>query len=103
MYEELKGMEEVLHQRKEELRTQLTTMENARENYHKDWTLLVANEKKLWKELQVAQGKAKLFILQTANDWESMATENKTKTTLYGEFIEQLPIKMGELLEEAKT
>jgi hypothetical protein len=41
--------------------------------------------------------------LQIANDWESMATKNKTKTTLYDELIEQLLIEMGELLEEAKV
>jgi hypothetical protein len=39
--------------------------------------------------------------LQTTNDWESVAIENKTKATLYDEL--QLPIKMGEFLEEAKT
>jgi hypothetical protein len=78
-------------------------MGNAHENHHKDWTLLVANEKKFSKELQVAQGKVELFILQTANDWENVAIENKTKTTLYDEFVEQLPIKMGKLLEEAKA
>jgi len=103
MYEELNGMEEVLHQREEELGTQLATMENACENHHKDWTLWVANEKKLWKELQVAQGKVELLILQTANDWENMAIENKTKAMLYDEFVKQLLIKMGELLEEAKA
>ncbi len=32
-----------------------------------------------------------------------MATKNKTKTTLYDELVEQLPIKMGELLEEVKV
>ncbi len=103
MYEELKGMEKVLHQWEEELNTQLTAMENVRENHHKDWTLLVENEKKLWKESQVAQGKVELFILQIANDWENMATVNKTKATLHDEFVKQLPIKMGELLEKAKT
>jgi len=103
MYEELKGMEVVLHQWEEELGTQLATMENARENHHEDWTLLVANEKKLWKELQVAQGKVELLILQTANDWENMAIENKTKAMLYDEFVKQLLIKMGELLEEVKA
>ncbi len=102
MYEELKGMEEVLHQWEEELGTQLATMENAHENHHKDWTFLVANEKKLWKELQVAQGKVELLILQIANDWENMAIENKTKVMLYDEFIKELLIKMGELLEKAK-
>jgi len=103
MYEELKGMEKVLHQWEEELNTQLAIMENAHENHHKDWTFLVANENKLWKKLQVSQGKLELLILQIANDWEIVAIENKTKTMLYDEFIEQFPIKMGELLEEATT
>jgi hypothetical protein len=94
-------MEEVLHQWEEELGTQLATMENACENHHKDWTLLVANEKKFWKELQVAQGKVELLILQTVNDWETWPLRTK-QTTLYDEFVEQLPIKMGELLEEIK-
>jgi len=47
-------MEEVLHQQEEELSTHLATMENALENHHKDWALLAANEKKLWKEFKVA-------------------------------------------------
>jgi hypothetical protein len=63
----------------------------------------VANENKLWKKLQMSQGKVELLILQIANDWEIVAIENKTKTMLYDEFIEQFPIKMGELLEEATT
>jgi hypothetical protein len=62
---------------------------------------MVAKEKKLWKELQVAQGKVELLTLQTANDWKSMATENKTKATLYDELVEQFLIEMGKLLEEA--
>jgi mevalonate kinase len=78
-------------------------MENAHENHCKDWTLLVANEKKLWKKLQVSQGKVQLLILQIANHWEIVAIENKTKATLYDEFIEQFLIKMGELLEEARA
>jgi len=44
-----------------------------------------------------------LVILQTVNDWENMATKSKTKVTLYDEFVEQLLVKMGELLEEAKA
>jgi len=36
MYEELKGMEEVLHQWEEELSTHLEVMENTHENHHKD-------------------------------------------------------------------
>jgi hypothetical protein len=32
-----------------------------------------------------------------------MAIKNKTNVTLYDELIKQLLIKMGELLEEAKT
>jgi len=51
LYEELKGMEEVLHQQEKELSTQRATMENARENHHKDYKLLAAKEKMLWKEL----------------------------------------------------
>jgi hypothetical protein len=78
-------------------------MENAHENHHKDWTLLVSNEKKLWKELQVSQGKVELLILRIANDWENVAIEKKTKATLYDEFIEHLPIKMGELLKEVRV
>jgi hypothetical protein len=46
----------------------------------------------------VAQGKVELLTLQPTNDWEIVATKNKTK-----ELIEQLPIEMGELLEEVKT
>ncbi len=90
-------MEEVLHQWEEELSTQLAVVENVCEGHYKDWKLLVAKEKKLW-ELQVAQGKMELLTLQTANDWESMAIKNKTKTTLYDELVKQLPIEMGELL-----
>jgi hypothetical protein len=45
------------------------------------------------------QGKV---TLQTDNDWESMAIENKTKATLHDELIKQLPMEMGELLEEAR-
>jgi len=86
------------------LSTQLAVVENVCESHYKDWKLLVAKEKKLW-ELQVAQGKMELFTLQTANDWESMAIKNKTKTktktTLYDELVKQLPIEMGDLLEEA--
>ncbi len=59
--------------------------------------------KTLWKELQEAQGKIELLTLQTTNDWESMATGNKTKVTLYDELIEQFIIDMGELLEEVKV
>jgi hypothetical protein len=47
----------------------------------------VAKQKTLWKELQVAQGKVKLLTLQTANDWENVATKNKTKALLYDKFI----------------
>jgi hypothetical protein len=43
-------------------------MENACENHHKDQKLLVTKEKTLWKELQEAQGKVELLILQTTND-----------------------------------
>ncbi len=43
-----------------------------------------------------------LLILQIANGWEILAIENKTKATLYDEFIKQFIIKMGELLEEVK-
>ncbi len=49
----------------------------------------------------MAQGKIKLVILQTTNDWENMAIENKTKAMLYDKLIEQFPMEMGELLEEA--
>ncbi len=45
MYEKLKGMKEVLHQREKELNTQWAAMENACENHHKDQKLLV--EKKI--------------------------------------------------------
>jgi hypothetical protein len=38
--------------------------------------------------LQEAQGKVELLTLQTTNDWENMAIENKTKATLYDELIE---------------
>jgi hypothetical protein len=48
---------------------------------------LVTKEKTLWKELQEAHGKVKLLTLQTANGWESVAIENKTKATLYDELI----------------
>jgi hypothetical protein len=82
-------------------------MENACENHHKDKKLMVTKEKTLWKtlwkELQEAQGKIELLTLQTTNDWESMATGNKTKVTLYDELIEQFIIDMGELLEEVKV
>jgi hypothetical protein len=44
-------MEEVLHQREDELSTQWVIVENACENHHKDQKLLVVKEKKLWKEL----------------------------------------------------
>jgi hypothetical protein len=47
------------------------------------------------------QGKMELLTLQTANDWESVATKNKTKVALYHELVEQLLIEIGELLEEA--
>ncbi|CAM6013224.1 unnamed protein product [Sphagnum balticum] len=94
-------MEEVLHQWEEELSTPLVVVENVREGHYKDWKLPVAKEKKLWKELQVAQGLMELFTLQTANDWESVATENKTKVALHDELVQQLPIEMGELFEEA--
>ncbi len=63
-------------------------MENVCENHHKDQKILVAKEKTLWKQLQVAQSKVKLFTLQIANDWENVAIENKTKATLYEKFIE---------------
>jgi predicted nucleic acid-binding OB-fold protein len=45
MYEKLKGMKEVLHQREKELSTQWAAIENACENHHKDQKLLV--EKKI--------------------------------------------------------
>jgi hypothetical protein len=32
-----------------------------------------------------------------------VAIKNKTKPTLYDELIEQLPMEMGELLEEARA
>jgi hypothetical protein len=51
----------------------------------------------------VAQGKIELVILQIANDWESMATENKSKAMLYDKLIERLLMEMGELLEEARA
>jgi hypothetical protein len=51
----------------------------------------------IWKELQVGQGKMELLTLQTVNDWENMATKNKTKIALYDELVEQLPIAMDEL------
>ncbi len=85
------------------MNTQLVVVENVHENHNKDQKLLVAKEKKLWKELQVAQGKVELLTLQTTNNWESMATKNETKATLYDELIKQLPIKMGELLKEVKA
>jgi hypothetical protein len=47
-------MEEVLHQREEKLNIQRVAVENAHENHHKDQKILVAKEKTLWKELQVA-------------------------------------------------
>jgi hypothetical protein len=103
LYEELKGMEEVLHHQEKEFSIQWATMENARENHHKDYKLLVAKEKTLWKELGMTQGKLELLILQTTNDWENMAIENKTKAMLYDEFVQQFPVKMDELLEEAKV
>jgi hypothetical protein len=63
----------------------------------------VAKEKMLWKESYVAQGKIKLLTLQTVNNWESVASQNKTKATLHDELKEQLPMEMGELLEEVRT
>jgi hypothetical protein len=51
----------------------------------------------------MAQGKVELFILQTTNDWENVAIENKTKAMLNDELIKQLPIKMDELLEESRA
>ncbi len=63
-------------------------MENVQEIHHKDRKLLVAKEKKLWGKLQVAQSKVEVFTLQTTNDWESIANENKTKTTMYDELVE---------------
>jgi len=63
---------------------------------------MVANEKMLWKKLQVSQSKVELLILQIANGWEILAIENKTKAMLYDEFIKQFIIKMGVLLEEVK-
>jgi len=78
-------------------------MENAQKIHHQDQNLLVAKEKKLWKGLQVAQGKVELLTLQNANDWENVAIEKKTKVVLYDEFIKQLPIEMGELLEDVRT
>jgi len=35
----------------------------------------------------MTQGKVELLNLQTTNDWESVAIENKTKAMLYDEFI----------------
>jgi hypothetical protein len=96
-------MEEVMHQLEEELNTQQAIVENAHENHHKDQKLLVAKEKTLLRELKVAQGKVEVLTLQITNDWENVATKNKTKATLYDELIEQLPMEMGELLEEART
>ncbi len=89
LYEELKGMEEVLHQGEKELSTQISVVENVHENHNKDPKLLVAKEKKLWKELQVAQGKVELLTLQTTNNWEIMAIKNETKVALYDELIKQ--------------
>jgi hypothetical protein len=51
----------------------------------------------------MAQSKVELLTLQTANDWESVAIENKTKVTLYDELIKQFPTEMGELLEEVRA
>jgi hypothetical protein len=51
----------------------------------------------------VAQGEVELLTLQIANDWENVATENKTKVALYDELVKQLPIEMGELLEEVRS
>jgi hypothetical protein len=50
----LKGMEEVLHQQEEKLNTHLAIMENVWIIHHKDQKLMVENEKKLWRELEVA-------------------------------------------------
>jgi len=41
--------------------------------------------------------------VQTTNVWENVPIENKTKVMLYDELVEQLPIEMGELLEEDRT
>ncbi len=71
--------------------------------HNKDLKLLVAKEKKLWKELQVAQSLVELFTLQGTNNWENVAIKNETKVTLYDELIKKLPIKMGELLKEVKA
>jgi uncharacterized protein YdaL len=41
--------------------------------------------------------------LQTINNWENVATKNKTNVMLYDELIKQLPTEMGELLEEIRV
>jgi hypothetical protein len=70
------------------LNIQQAVVENACESHHKDQKILVAKEKTLWKELQMAQGKIKSLTLQIVNDWENVAIENKTEATLYDKFIE---------------
>jgi hypothetical protein len=62
-------------------------VENVHENHQKDQKILVAKEKTLWKELQMAQNKVESFTLQTANDWENVAIENKTKAPLDDKLI----------------
>jgi hypothetical protein len=47
--------------------------------------------------------KQNIVTLQTVNNWESVAIQNKTKATLYDELREQLPMEMGELLKEARA
>jgi hypothetical protein len=44
-----------------------------------------------------------IVTLQTVNNWESVAIQNKTKAMLYDELREQLPMEMGEPLEEARV
>ncbi len=51
----------------------------------------------------VASGTRQSRAILQVVDWESVATKNKTKATLYDELIERLPMEMGELLEEARV
>jgi len=80
-------MEEILHQRENELSIRWVAVENVHENHQKDQKILLAKEKTLWKELQMAQNKVESFTLQTANDWENVAIENKTKAPLDDKLI----------------
>ncbi len=57
MFEELKGMKEVVQQKEEDLNTQQAIVKHIQDVHHRNLNFLMAKEKKLWRKLQVAQGK----------------------------------------------